>query len=54
MELAGRLRGLSEEVSEVVSSAHKGHLNLERLNHVTHEEVASLNMLHAVMMLRVV
>ena len=54
MELAGRLRGLSEEVSEVIRGANKGHLDLKGLNHVAYKEMATLNMLHAVMMLRVV
>ena len=34
--------------------AHKRNLDLERLNHVTDEEVTALHMLHAVMMLRVI
>ena len=54
MELAGRFRGLSEEVSEVVRSAHKGHLNLVRLNHVTHKEVASLDVFRSLVMLRII
>ena len=54
VELAGRLHRLGEEVGEVVRRADEGHLELERLDHVPHEEVPSLHVLHAVVVLRVV
>ena len=54
VELAGRFTGLSEEISEVVMRAYKWNLDLERLDHVTDEEVATLHMLHAIMVLRVI
>ena len=42
------------EVGEVVVGAHEGHLDLELLDHVAHEEMASLDVLLAVVVLRVV
>ena len=35
-------------------SAHEGHLDLKLLNHVSHEEVPTQDMLHALMVFRVV
>ena len=49
-----RAERLRKEVGDVVVGAHVGHLELERLHHVPHEEVPSLHMLHAVVVLRVV
>ena len=54
VELAGRLHGFSEEVSKVISGAHKGHLEFKGLDHVAYEEMAALHMLHAIMMFRVI
>jgi len=45
---------LCEEVRYIVEGAHKGHLDLQGLDHVTHEEVAPCHVLHAIMVLRVV
>jgi ABC-type sugar transport system ATPase subunit len=46
---AGRvLHGLGEEVRRVLVRGDERHLELERLDHVAHEEVSSLDVLHAV------
>ena len=46
-ELRRALHGLGQDVGGVLLRGHEGHLELERLDHVAHEEVATLNMLHA-------
>ena len=51
---AFRIQGFGEEVSEVVGSGHMQHGELKLLDHVSDEEVAPLNMLRTVMVLRVV
>ena len=48
------LERLGEEIGRVLRSGHVGDLELERLDHVAHEEVSSLDVLHAVVVLRVV
>ena len=53
LELLG-LERFGEEVSRVVGRAHKGHVDLELLHHVAHEEMATLDVLGLVVMLRVV
>ena len=53
-EVRGVLHRLGEEVSGVLVSRHVGHLELERLDHVAHVEVATLDVLHLVVVLRVV
>ena len=51
---AFRIQGFGEEVSEVVGSGHMRHGELKLLDHVSDEEVAPLNMLRTVMVLRVI
>ena len=53
VELVGRHR-LGEEVGDIVRRAHERHLDLHRFHHVADEEVAALDVLHPVMMLRVI
>ena len=49
------LEGLVKKSARLfIRGANKGHLDLKGLNHVAYKEMATLNMLHAVMMLRVV
>ena len=45
---------LREEVGDVVRGADEGHLELEGLDHVAHEEVAARDVLGLVVVLRVV
>ena len=54
VKLAGRLHRLSEEVGKVIGGADERHLEFERLDHVTDEEMAALHMLHAVMVFRII
>ena len=54
VELARVLHALGEHVSRIVGGAYEWYLDLEGFDHVTHEEVAALHVLHAVVMLRVV
>ena len=54
MERLGVLHRLGEEVRRVLVRGDVGHNQLEGLDHVAHEEVAALHVLHAVMVLRVV
>ena len=53
-EVRWALERLGEEIGRVLRSGHVGDLELERLDHVAHEEVSSLDVLHAVVVLRVV
>ena len=54
VEVAGVLHRLGEEIREVVVRVDEGYLDLEGLDHVADEEVASLDVLDAVVVLRVV
>ena len=45
---------LGEEIGQIVHRADEGHADFERLNHVAHEEMPTLHMFHAIMVLRVV
>ena len=54
MEVVRVLHGLGEHVRDVVGRAHERDLELEGLDHVAHEEVAPLHVLHAIVVLRVV
>ena len=44
VELASRLKRLSEEIGKVLRSAYEGHFKLKGFNHVTDEEMATLHM----------
>ena len=54
MELGRTLHGLGEHVRDVVRGANEGDLEFEGLHYVADEEVAPLDVLHAVVVLRVV
>ena len=49
-----RRQGLSKEVSVVIMRVNEGHQDLLRLHHVSDEEVPTLHVLGAIMMLRVI
>ena len=45
---------LSEEVGEIVSCRHEGDRDLTTLHKLTHKEMSSLDVLHTIMMFRVI